>query len=105
MITRAEHGFHLHCDADTAGGFNAITERVSVVVGQAIVREGAEQMWDFLLVLSKLEANGTLATRVLLCHPDWDDPLEIALIESNSETWDVRLGREEPVRSNGQSIT
>ena len=74
-------------------------------VAQQILRDGIEQMWDFLLVLSKRERNGKLSTRVLLCHPHWDDPLEIALIESDSENWDVRLGREDPVRSNRQGDT
>ena len=102
---RAEHGFHLHCDAETAGALDTSADRISVAVGQTILRDDTQQMWDFLLVLSKRERNGKLSTRVLLCHPHWDDPLEIALIESDSENWDVRLGREEPARSNPPGVT
>jgi|SRR5579872_5434820 len=105
VIERHANSFHVRCDAQTVGVFDAKASRVSVTVGQEILRDGIEQMWDFLFVLSKREENGTLATRVLLCHPDWDDPLEIAVIESDSEHWNVRLGREEPVRNDRQGVT
>ena len=97
--------FSVRCDGGSEGSLSVSTRKLSVAVAQRILRDGNEQMWDFLLVLSKREKNGKLATRVLLCHPHWDDPLEIALIESDSESWDVRLGREEPVRSNRQNVT
>jgi hypothetical protein len=97
--------FQIHCDAGQSGALAATTDHLSARVGHVIRIDGTEQMWDFLLVLSKREKSGTLTTRVLLCHPHWDDPLEIAVIESDSESWDVRLGREEPVPGSGQGVT
>jgi hypothetical protein len=97
--------FQIRCDARQSGALTVVTDQISVTVGQVLRRDGTEQMWDFLLVLSKRKKNGTLVTRVLLCHPHWDDPLEIALIESDSENWGVRLGREEPVRRTRQNAT
>ena len=97
--------FQIRCDAGQSGALTANPDHISVTLGQLVWRDGTEQMWDFLLVLSKREKNGTLRTRVLLCHPDWDDPLEIALIESDSENWDVRLGKEEAAPSNPPGVT
>ena len=97
--------FQIRCDARQSGALTVATDQISVTVGQVLRRDATEQMWEFLVVLSKREKNGKLSTRVLLCHPHWDDPLEIALIESDSESWDVRLGSEEPVRSNRQNVT
>ena len=105
MKSAGNSAVRVSCDAGTAGSFAGTGHKVSVRVGHSILRDGTEQMWEFLLVLSKREKNGKLATRVLLCHPHWDDPLEIAVIESDSENWDVRLGREEPVHSNRQNVT
>ena len=97
--------FQIRCHAGQSGALSATTNDITVKIGQIVCRDGTEQMWDFLLVLSKREENGSLATKVLLCHPDWDDPLEIAVIESDSEHWGVRLGREEPVRNDRQGVT
>ena len=47
-------------------------------------------MWDFVLVLSDRK-DGLLTTRVLLCHPDWDEPLEIAAVESDPEKMKVQV--------------
>ena len=77
--------FFLHCDAGSAGLFVAHPDRLSLTVSQRILREGTEQMWDCLLVLCNREVDGTLRTRVLLCNPDWDEPLEIANIQSRPE--------------------
>ena len=78
---------------------------VSVRVSQTITRAGIDQMWDFVLVLAQQGSDGTLRTRVLLCHPDWDDPLEIASIESTPENLNVRVGTDDPVPSNQQIVT
>ena len=87
--------FCIRCDAGLSGALRASSERLSAAIGQTISRDGAEQIWDFLFVLSKRDSEGVLSTRVLLCHPDWDEPLEIALIESNGKTLKVVLRQEE----------
>lgn len=76
------NGFYLCGDAGSAGHFAASSDRLSVTVSQKTVLKGKEQMWDFVVVHSRQTLDGTLHTRVLLCHPEWDEPLEIATIES-----------------------
>lgn len=57
-------------------------QRASITVGQRILRDGAEEMWDSVVVLCQEEEDGVLAIRVLVCHPDWDEPREIACTRS-----------------------
>lgn len=101
----ADQRFHIRCDAGASGAFNATCDRVSVSVAQRIFRKNSEEMWDFVSVLAHRGSDGTLKTRVLLCHRDWDDPLELASIESNPENLKVRFGSEDPVTSNSRGIT
>lgn len=82
--------FSVRCDGGSEGSLSVSTKRLSVAVAQRISRRGVEQMWDFVLVLSDCR-DGQLTTRVLLCHPDWDEPLEIAAVESDSEKMKVQI--------------
>lgn len=88
--------FHVRCNANSSGAFEADSDGVSVAVGQRVFRAGNQQIWDFLLVLSKRDSEGVLTTRVLLCHPDWDEPLEIAAVESDSEKMKVQVTGSQP---------
>jgi hypothetical protein len=83
--------FRFKCDADVAGCIFGSSDQVSVTVGQSILRDGAEQIWDFVLVLSRRDYAGVLTTRVLLCNPDWDEPLEIVAVESDHEKVRVQI--------------
>lgn len=74
--------FAIRCNGGSAGNFCAGSDRLSVTVSQQIVTKGKEEMWDFVAVHSSQQPDGTLNTRVLLCHPDWDEPLEIVNIAS-----------------------
>ena len=87
--------FRIHCDAATAGALDVRADRASIAFGQEVLRNGAQQVWDFVLVLADQKDN-RLTTRILLCHPDWDEPLEVASIESNGESLKVGLGQSEP---------
>jgi hypothetical protein len=73
--------FQLRCDAGPAGAFAANADRVSVTLSQQLPRNGDSQMWDCILLVAKREADGTLKTQVLLCNPEWDEPMEVANIE------------------------
>jgi hypothetical protein len=53
-------------------------------VGQRIWRKGAEEIWDSVLILCENGDDGKLVTKVVVCHPDWDQQLQIASIESGS---------------------
>src|SRR5437763_6539157 len=82
--------FRVKCESNRTGGFSGFSDKASLTLGQCIARDGVQQIWDFVLVLA--DRKGTrLTTRVLLCHPDWDEPFEIASIESNGENLKVGL--------------
>jgi hypothetical protein len=74
--------FRVGCDAGTAGEFRSEAKRASITVAQRILRDGAEEMWDSVVVLCQEEEGGALAIRIVLCHPDWDEPREIACLRS-----------------------
>lgn len=82
MKKRLSEDFHIRCDAQASGRFDASADGFSIAAGQRVARDGAEEMWDFVLVLARPGDNGTLTTRILLCHPEWEDPLQIAEIQS-----------------------
>ena len=86
-----QHAFSIKCDGGNTGSFCASIENLSVILSQRISRRGSQEMWDFVLLLSELQ-NGMSVTRVLLCHPDWDEPMEIARIESRLDKLDVQIG-------------
>lgn len=67
-----------------------MTGKLSVTIAQKILYSGVEQMWEFVLVLSDVES-GLLTTRVLLCHPDWPEPQEIACVESSPHSFHLRV--------------
>lgn len=83
LFERGNQGpFQVGCDAGQAGEFRSGAQRASITVGQRILRDGAEEMWDSVVVLCQAEEDGALAIRVVLCHPDWDEPREIVCLRS-----------------------
>ncbi len=75
--------FEVRCHAGDAGHLEVCSDSVSVRVGQRIRREGKEELWGSLLVECKEQDDGSLAVEVVVCHPDWDEPVRIASIQSN----------------------
>jgi hypothetical protein len=75
--------FEVRCHAGDAGHLEVCSDSVSVRVGQRIRREGKEELWGSLLVECKEQDDGSLAVEVVICHPDWDEPLRIASIQSD----------------------
>lgn len=67
-------------------------ERLSVTIGQKVVRAGIEEIWDSVLVLSDT-SDGLLITRVLLCHPSWTEPQEVARVESDLRNINIEIAR------------
>lgn len=55
---------------------------LTVTVGQLIRQEGIQKIWDSILLRCEEESDGTLAIRVLISNPDWDNLLQIAYIRS-----------------------
>ena len=75
--------FEVRCHAGNAGHLEVVSDAVSVKIGQQIRREGKEEFWGSLLVECKEQDDGSLAVEVVVFHPDWDEPLRIASIQSN----------------------
>lgn len=75
-------GFHVSCDAGSAGQFQAEPDSVWVRVGQRVMRRGVREMCDSVAVESTAQRDGTLVVRVIIFNPDWDEPLQIASIQS-----------------------
>ena len=83
--------FSIRCEGGSAGSLRISTPKASIIVAQRIVRDGIAQMWESVLVLTDARED-RLITRLMVCHPDWDQPLEIAFLESSGEELKVRLG-------------
>jgi hypothetical protein len=73
--------FEVDCAASPVGSFRAGAESLSVTIGQRIRRPGGEEMWDSVTIQCREEGR-ELAIRVLVCNPDWDEPVQIACIRS-----------------------
>jgi hypothetical protein len=74
--------FGIDCSANPVGRFQAGADSLSVKIGQRISRFGAEEIWDSVIIQG--DTNGDeLTVRVLVCHPSWDEPKEIACIRSS----------------------
>jgi hypothetical protein len=78
-------GFRVSCDAGKTGKFQAETDSLWVRVAQRITRRGTPEMWDSVAIESTAEQDGTLALRVIVFNPDWDEPLQIASIRSRPQ--------------------
>ena len=95
-----QRAFQVDCSAIPVGSFRAGVDLLSVAIGQRICKSNGvsnvEEMWDSVVVRCK-EENNELSVQVLVFHPGWDRPLQIACIRSRrgieSESQDV-----EPVR-------
>ena len=75
--------FEVRCHAGNAGHLEVASDAVSVKIGQQIRRDGKEEFWGSLLVECKEQDDGSLVVEVVVFHPDWDEPLRIASIQSN----------------------
>lgn len=74
--------FEVRCHAGNAGHLEVASDSVSVRVGQWICKEGKQEFWGSLLVECKEQDDGSLAVEVVVFHPDWDEPVRIASLQS-----------------------
>jgi hypothetical protein len=74
--------FEVCCDAKPNGHLQIRTQALSVGVGQLIKQDGTEEMWQSVLVICEENEDGLLTTKVIVCHPDWEQNLQIACIRS-----------------------
>jgi hypothetical protein len=75
--------FKVRCHAGNSGHHELASDSVLLQIEQRIRREGKEEMWVSLQVKCDETEDGSLAVQVVLCNPDWDEPLRIASIQSN----------------------
>jgi hypothetical protein len=74
--------FEVRCNANAHGQLHVFTDSLSIRAGQAVRRNGTEEIWDSVLVFCQVGEDGVLTTKVVVCHPDWDQQLQIASIQS-----------------------
>ena len=74
--------FEVHCDASPNGQLRVKNHALSVAVSQSISRNKTQEVWQSVLIICEEDQNGTLTTKIIVCHPDWDQNLQIASIRS-----------------------
>jgi len=80
--------FKVRCHAGNSHHHELASDSVLVQIEQRIRREGKEEMWVSLQVKCDEKEDGSLGIQVVLCNPDWDEPLRIASIQSNPKNGD-----------------
>ncbi len=76
--------FEVRCNAGNDGQFHVKTRSLSVRLGGQVRRNGTAEFWDSVIVLCEETQLGMLSTKVIVCHPDWDQHLQIAHIQSRT---------------------
>jgi hypothetical protein len=74
--------FEVRCNASHDGQLQVRTNSLSVAVSQLINRDQVGEMWQSVLIICEENEDGSLTTKVVVCHPDWDQNLQIACIRS-----------------------
>jgi len=74
--------FEVRCDATPHGQLQVSTGSLSIAVSQLIRRNAVEEMWQSVLVICEESDDGVVTTKVIVCHPDWEQNLQIASIRS-----------------------
>ena len=75
--------FEVRAHAGDAGHLEVASDAASVRIGQRIRRDGEEEIWDSLLIECREQEDGSLTVEVVVCHPDWEEPVRVASMESN----------------------
>ena len=82
LAPQDQRAFQVDCSAIPVGSFRAGADLVSVAIGQRITRVEGEEMWESVVVRCKDEGN-ELCVEVLVFHPGWDKPLQMACVRSH----------------------
>ncbi len=77
-----ERKFEVRCNANDDGQLHVKTNSLSIRASQVIRRNGAQEIWDSVLIFCQVGEDGVLTTKVVVCHPDWDQQLQVASIRS-----------------------
>jgi hypothetical protein len=76
--------FEIHCDASPHGQLHVKSQALSVVISQLIGNHNTQESWRSVLVICEESSDGLLTTKIIVCHPDWDQNLQIACIKSRA---------------------
>jgi hypothetical protein len=84
---RGDHrvDFHVDCDAGEGGSLRTTTDCLSIMAGQQIRRGQDVETWSSIAIYSKQEVDGSLSLRIVIFHPDWEEPLQIAYVRSSPQ--------------------
>ena len=80
-VRPADPFFVTRCEARLNNAFFP-SNGLTVAVGQLIRQDGLQKIWDSVLLRCEEETDGTLAIRVLVSNPDWEQLLQIACVRS-----------------------
>lgn len=78
--------FQVNCNAGEHGQLRVTSETLVVNVGQTIVRDGRTEIWESVIVKCSEEQDGSCTVNVLLCNPDWEEPMQLACLRSYPDT-------------------
>ena len=82
MRPNDELKFQVNCDAGEHGQLRVASKSLVVNVGQTIVRHGRTEIWDSVVVKCSEDQDGSCIVQVLLCNPDWEEPMQLACLHS-----------------------
>ena len=78
--------FQVNCNAGDHGQLRVASESLVVNVGQTIVRDGRTEIWESVIIKCSEELDGSCTVHVLLCNPDWEEPMQLACLRSYPDT-------------------
>src|SRR5215472_12537685 len=74
--------FQVECSAGERGSLRTTTDSLSINAGQQICRGEDVETWNSVSIYSSQETDGSLSLRVIIFHPDWEEPIQIACLRS-----------------------
>src|SRR5260370_15375544 len=77
-----ERKFEVECNAGDVSLFQTKTDSLSIRIGQRLRTNGTDELWTSVLVHCEELEDGSLIAKVIVCHPDWEEALQIAAIKS-----------------------
>ena len=84
--------FEIRCDASPNGQLHVKSHALSVGVSQLVGNDKAQESWQSVLIICEESPDGVLTTKIIVCHPQWDQNLQIACIKSRAGASDDLQG-------------
>jgi len=85
QTAKPQSTFLVNCDADGQHRFRGEADSLWLNISQQVRLHNASQMWDSVAVECRQLSSGSLEVRVIVFNPDWDEPLQIASIQSRPD--------------------